>query len=210
VCNPDKRQSNLEEAKRTIPVAVALGAKNVRIFGGGKPGADGKVDKVEAAKVGRDMVREILDLPGARQVSWNFETHDFWIKSTDCKLLLDTIDDAAFGALWDIGHTSRVGGETPEESFAAIGKRIRYTHIKDARHDVTHPNAMKGGVDDGWRFVLPGEGQLPLAAGLRLLRSRGYDGYFMFEQEKRWHPVLAEPEVSFPAFIKWFKSLGLK
>jgi hypothetical protein len=31
----------------------------------------------------------------------------------------------------------------------------------------------------------------------------------MFVQEKKLHPSLAEPEVSFPAFIKWFRTLGI-
>src|SRR5512146_2857553 len=35
VCDTEKRESNLEEARRTIPVAKTLGAKVVRIFGGG-------------------------------------------------------------------------------------------------------------------------------------------------------------------------------
>ena len=35
-----------------------------------------------------------------------FETHDLWVKAADCQLLLDDIRNPAFGALWDMGHTS--------------------------------------------------------------------------------------------------------
>jgi sugar phosphate isomerase/epimerase len=207
VCDPAKRQENLDEAKRTIPVAVGLGAKNIRVFGGGP--AD-KTPKPELAKVGAAMVNEILALPGAGQLSWNFETHDHWIKATDCKLLLDVVTNPAFGSLWDLGHTFRIGGESPETTYAAIGARVRYAHVKDAAFDPAHPLAMKKADPPGWRYVNPGEGQLPLAQSLNLLRKGGYDGWLLFEHEKRWHPDLLEPEVAFPAFIKWAKALLAK
>jgi sugar phosphate isomerase/epimerase len=203
VCDPAKRETNLDEAKRTIPVALALGAKNVRVFG---VGPIDKMPREELARVGRDTMNEILALPDARKISWNFETHDNWIQSKDCLLLLNAVTDPAFGALWDIGHTSRVGGETPEQTYAAIGPRIRYTHVKDAvKVDV--PPGTKG---DGWKYVLPGTGVLPLEQGVRLLKKNGYDGWLLFEHEKRWHPDLPEPEVAFPAFVQWARPLLAK
>ena len=111
VCDASKRLANVEEARRTIPVALALEAKNVRIFGGGDLKT---MSREDAAKLGRACIEEILALPGAEKLSWNFETHDLWINSVDCQLLLSTIANPAFGALWDMGHTARVGGETPD------------------------------------------------------------------------------------------------
>ena len=96
-----------------------------------------------------------------------------------------------------------MGGESPAESYAAIGKRVGYCHVKDAVYDKSHPLAM----DDGWRYVIPGTGQLPLAESIRLLKKSGYDGWLLFEHEKKWHPNLPEPEVVFPAFIKWVRGL---
>lgn len=199
-CNLDAREKNLEEARRTIPVAKGLGAKVVRIFGGGDLD---KNTRAELAKIGCDCIEQILDLDGAREIRWVFETHDLWIQSTDCKLLLDAIPDPAFGALWDIGHTSRVGGESPAQTYAAIGPRVGYTHIKDAVYDPGHPQAMQ----DGWHYVIPGTGQLPLANAIGLLGENGYAGWLQFEHEKRWHPELPEPEVIFPAFVKWVKTV---
>ncbi len=200
VCNLEAREKNLEEAKRTIPVAKGLGAKVVRIFGGGDLNTN---TRAELAKIGCDCIESILKLDGAQNIKWVFETHDLWIQSTDCKVLLDNIPNPAFGALWDIGHTSRVGGETPAQTYAAIGPRVGYTHIKDAVYDPGHPQAMQ----DGWHYVIPGTGQLPLADAIRLLRDNGYTGWLQFEHEKRWHPELPEPEVVFPAFVKWVKTV---
>ena len=39
-------------------------------------------------------------------------------------MLLDRIPDLAFGALWDMGHTARLGGEDPADSLSALGDRV--------------------------------------------------------------------------------------
>ncbi|MBN1991657.1 MAG: sugar phosphate isomerase/epimerase [Anaerolineae bacterium] len=200
VCDPGKLPDNIEEAKRTIPVAHNLGAKNIRIFGGGDLN---KMERPELARIGRDCIAQILALAGAQDLHWLFETHDNWIRSQDCRLLLDSIYNPAFGALWDMGHTARVGGELPAETYAAIGPRIGYVHVKDAVYQPNHAQAMP----DGWRYVLPGQGQLPLAEAINLLKQNGYEGWLLFEHEKRWHPDLPEPEVVFPAFVQWVRPL---
>ena len=191
---------NIEEAKRTIRVALELGTGVVRIFGKGDLTA---MSRVEAAEIGRDCVEAILQLDGAENLKWAFETHDNWIRSDDCALLLDRIPHANVGVLWDMGHTSRVGREKPAETFRAVNGRIFYTHIKDAIYDPSHPKAMA----DGWRYVIPGSGQLPLEEAVRLLKKEGFDGWVNFEHEKRWHPELDEPEIIFPAFAKWVRPI---
>ena len=196
VCVSDRISQNMEEARRTIPVAKSLGAEVIRIFGGGDLE---KNNRKELAKMGCECINKILELDGARDLNWLFETHDLWIRAQDCRMLLDNIPDPAFGALWDMGHTYRVGGESPSESYSELKGRIGYTHIKDAVYDPNHPLAM----EDGWHYVLPGQGQLPLAESIHLLKSNGYDGWLQFEHEKRWHPELLDPEVAFPAFAKW-------
>jgi len=200
VCKPESRAANLEEARRTISTARGLGASFVRVFGGGDIENHSRQD---LAGIGSETLEAILALAGADGVRWVLETHDNWIKGQDCTIFLDRVSSPAFGVLWDIGHTSRVGGESPAETWAAIGSRVRYCHIKDAVYDPRHPQAMK----DGWRYVAPGTGQLPLAESVGLLKSHGYDGWLVFEQEKRWLPELSEPEVAFPAFAKWARPL---
>ena len=199
LCDIDNRIPNVDEAKRTIAVAKGLGAKQVRVFGMG----DLKLGREKLAEIGLECLRDILALEGARDINWVFETHDHWIQSEHCRLFLDAIPDPCCGALWDMGHTSRVGGETPSQSYEALQGRIYYTHVKDAVHEPEHPDAMK----DGWRYVPPGEGQLPLKEAIALLKQNGYDGWLLFEHEKRWHPTLPEPEDIFPKFVKWARPL---
>ena len=200
VCVPEKLEENVEEARRSIPVANALGCGSIRVFGGG----DSKTySKEQLADIGRETMEQILALDGACELKWLFETHDEWIKAVECKLLLDRIPNEAFGVLWDMGHTARVGEESPEQTYQAVGPRIGYTHVKDAVYDPQHAQAMR----DGWRYVPPGAGQLPLEEAIALLKGHGYDGWIMFEHEKRWHPELAEPEEIFPIFPTWVRPL---
>ncbi len=200
VCDVDNLDHNLEEAHRTIEVAKTFNAINARVFGGGNLE---RYTRDELAKVGCDCIERILELDGARDLHWLFETHDLWVQAQHCKLLLDSITDPAFGALWDMGHTWRVGGEKPGDSISAIGPRVGYTHVKDALYDPESPLAM----GDGWRYVTPGKGELPLAESINLLKESGYDGWLVFEHEKRWHPNLPEPEAIFPEFVAWAKPL---
>ena len=65
--------------------------------------------------------------------------------------------------------------------------------------DPGHQQAM----NDGWRYVPPGTGQLPLAEAIARLKANGYDGWIMFEHEKRWHQQLPSPEEIFPQFVRW-------
>ena len=200
VCDPQSLSQNLEEARRTIEVANNFGAINLRMFGGGDIQ---QYTHLELAQFGCDCVEQILELDGARDLLWLFETHDNWVQAEHCKLLLDNIPDPAFGALWDMGHTWRVGREKPADSFAALGSRIGYAHVKDALYDPGSPLAMS----DGWYYVAPGTGELPLVESIELLKAGGYDDWLLFEHEKRWHPNLPEPEEIFPQFVEWIKPL---
>lgn len=200
VCDPSRREADLDEAKRTVDAALAVGAANVRVFGVGKPN---EIGYAKSAEFGRECVEAILDLPGARQLSWNFETHDHWVRGADCKRLLDAVTDPAFGVLWDLGHTRRIGNESAEQTLDAIRGRVRYVHAKDAVRASDHPNDMT----DGWRYVPPGTGELELAKAIGLLKREGYDGWLTFEHENRWHPELEEPEVVFPLFVKWAREV---
>lgn len=198
VCVAEQRAANIEEAKRTIETARQFDVHTVRVFGGGDLAV---TPRAALAKTGCECVEAILALDGASEITWLFETHDIWVKASDCRLLLDAIPSPNFGALWDIGHTPRVGGEAPEESYAAMQGRVGYIHLKDAVYDPSDPQAMQ----DGWVYRLPGRGSLPLKECLGLLHRQGYTGWVQFEHEKRWHPELQEPEVAFPAFVQWIK-----
>lgn len=190
VCDAGRREANLEEAKRTIPIALELGVPNLRIFGGGDLE---KRPREELAKQGAALIAELLALDGGQQVCWCVETHDQWCRSAEMMTLLAGAENPCVGVLWDVFHTIR-HGESPAESLAGFKGRVRYTHFKD------------GLPDEAWRMVSLGDGTLPMADAVAALGAAGYTGYLALEQEKRWHDELEPPEVAFPKAVKWFRA----
>ena len=193
LCDPARRQSNLDEARRTLDVCRALGASHIRLFGGGDP-----ADRAATASVGRGCLRDILALPGASAVRWLIETHDHWLTADHVLLLLDGAPEAATGVLWDFGQPDPP--QHPDTFLAAAGDRVVATHIKDAL-PVNHcgPDAPT----KTWRIALPGRGALPLRGAVRGLRRLGFDGWWVFEHERRWHPELEPMEEALPVFVRW-------
>lgn len=200
ICDPVQCTANVEEAQRTIPMARALGCRNVRMFGGGVIDRHGREG---AAKIAQECMQRILALPGAGEIQWLLETHDNWTSAQDCLMLLDAIKAPNVGLLWDIAHPQRFNGETIDQTFSLIGPLVRYTHVKDCRYEPKHPQA----ASDGWRYVAPGTGEIQLRRAVQLLKRAGYDGYLTLEHEKRWHPDLPEPEEALPAFVRWARQV---
>ena len=200
VCVKDELEKSLEEARYSIEMAKAFDTVNLRVFGGGDLE---QYTHEELAKVGSECVSRILEIDGARDLKWLFETHDSWVQGEHARLLLDSIPDSAFGALWDMGHTWRVGREKTADTWAAIGDRVGYAHVKDAIYNPDSSLVMR----DGWHYVAPGTGELPLDESIALLQESGYSGWYLFEHEKHWHPNLPEPEEIFPQFVEWIQPL---
>ena len=47
---------------------------------------------------------------------------------------------------------------------------------------------------------------LPLKAVISRLRQDGYEGFYSFEWEKRWHPELPEPERALPRYVDFMRA----
>lgn len=60
-------------------------------------------------------------------------------------------------------------------------------------------------TQDGYRYVLMGEGDVPVLEILRRLKQMGYGGYLSLEWEKGWHPELEPPEIAIPDYIRKMK-----
>ncbi len=199
LCDATRFDENIEEAKRTIDVVLGLGATQVRMFGNG----DESVERDERLRVALRCMEGILNLDAANKIDWLLEMHDIWISSEDCGAMLDVVGHDRLSILWDIGHTTRIGSESVQETYDALGDFIPCVHLKDAVYEPEHQYAMK----DGWRYVLPGKGVLPIGEAVRLLRTREFQGWYVFEHEKRWHPTLEDPEEAILAFVKWIRSV---
>jgi len=119
------------------------------------------------------------------------ESHGDFTKSPDLVEILTRVDAPQFQLLWDAHHSFVAGKEQPADSYRALARWIRHTHLKDSK---------PSGADR--RYVLLGTGEVPVKEQVRVLASSGYEGYYCFEWEKKWHPEIEEPEVAFPHYAK--------
>ena len=179
----------IEAGQRHIDLAADLGAPFVRVFGGQIP----KEKSREAAiKTAAKNFLALADYASGKKVRVLVETHDEFSTSESVVKLMKLTNHPNTGVLWDIHHPFRLHGETPAQAFAAIGPHVHHVHVKDSKD-------LGGGKV---RYVPIGEGDVPIAQCLNLLKSAGYDGWIALEWEKTWHPEIEEPEVVFPHFIE--------
>src|SRR6266571_458233 len=180
--DPGKHAAQLDEARRFIDLAHALGAPYVRVFGNEYvPGVPR--DEMLAHIAG--ALRGLGDYARGKDVTVIIESHgDF----TDSPALLEILQKAGspnVALLWDAHHTFVSGKEQPEDTVRQLGRYIRHTHLKDS---------VAAGNDR--RYVLTGTGDVPVKRQIAALAKIGYRGFYSFEWEKRWHAEIEEPEVA--------------
>jgi sugar phosphate isomerase/epimerase len=183
---PAIRAAQIDEGRRFIDLAHQLRVPYIRVFGDRVPPGEAK-----AAAVARvvDGLRTLGEHAKGSAVGVIIESHgDF----TDSPTLLEILKSAAMpnvALLWDAHHTFVAGKEDPATTFKALGAYVRHTHLKDSKPEGAEV-----------RYVLTGEGTVPVRDTVNVLVRGGYRGYYGFEWEKAWHPEIQEPEVAFPHY----------
>lgn len=193
--NPEGQAANMEEIAQYAKLCEQFGTRYIRVFGG----KIGDTDRQDAARSMALHLQDLSRIAKAHGVTLLLETHDDWLRHEDVSLLLNLADDGAIEVLWDVHHPYRMFSETPQKTWEALGSRIQYTHWKDSL-----PSAEKA---HGYRYCLTGEGDIPLKEIYQILVNAGYDGWFTFEWEKKWHPDIHEPEVSLPQYVEYMRRL---
>ena len=184
--DPVAHATQLDEGRRFIDLAQALGAPYVRVFGNeyvkGVPRADMLAHIAEG-------LRALGDYARAKNVTVVIESHGDFTDSPALLEILRKADSPAVALLWDAHHTFVSGKEQPEDTVRQLGRYIRHTHLKDS---------VPAGSDR--RYVLTGTGEVPVQRQIEALVKIGYRGFYSFEWEKRWHPEIEEPAVAFAQF----------
>jgi sugar phosphate isomerase/epimerase len=175
-----------------IDMAHEWHAPLVRVFGGPWPPEHPQNEVFDGVAASLSRVAPAAERRGVAVV---METHDAFASAATVAEVLQRVSSPAIGALWDFHHPYRLG-ESPEHVMDTLGDRVLYVHVKDARRRA-----------DGWDLVLVGEGEVPVAQSLEVLRRRGYAGWVGVEWEKKWHPEIPGPEVALPQHLAWFRSL---
>ena len=187
VADPAKRAQGIADGKKFIDLAQQLGAPYVRVFGNKFEG--GTREEI-IARVAAGM-HEMAEYSGPGGVTVILESHGDFVDSSTLKEVLTRASSEYAGLLWDAHHTFVDGHEQPATTVAELGKWICHTHLKDSVPDGT-----------GRKYVLTGQGQVPVKAQVDALKAIGYKGYYCFEWEKVWHPELVDPEVAFPEYVE--------
>jgi sugar phosphate isomerase/epimerase len=186
--DPKVRATHLDEGRRFVDLAHELRAPYVRVFGDQIPSGEAKATVVARVIEG---LRTLGEHARGSGVGIIIESHGDFTDSPTLLELLNGVamDNVAF--LWDAHHTFVSGKEPPAKTFEAMKRFVRHTHLKDSRPE-----------GKGIRYVLTGEGTVPVRETVNILANAGYKGYYCFEWEKGWHKEIEEPEVAFPHFVQ--------
>jgi sugar phosphate isomerase/epimerase len=173
---------DFDEFIRFAELAKNWNAPYLRVFGGGKWGDEisteilvrvtKAITRCRKSLAERGLTGEIL-----------LEAHDAFSSGKNCRKLNEQIDQT-LGMLWDTHHTWKLSGESAEQTWQEIGPSVKHIHYKDSVTDST--------VNNGYRYVVPGQGEFPTADLFRLLAKVGYEAGVSVESEKMWHPTIPE------------------
>ena len=162
----EKKQETLEELRRYIQLAAKLHTPYIRVLGDLTAAPDGEVDD----ELVLSSLRELMPCAEESNVTLLVETNGVYANTARLRELLNQIESDNIGALWDLHHPYRYAGESPETTVQNLGAYIKYTHVKDSV------------VEDGKTvYKIMGEGDLPMDAMMRALRSINYEGYISLE-----------------------------
>ena len=186
--DPATRQAQFDEGRRFIDLAHAMQVKYVRMFGDRFPEGEAREDVMKRVIEGFQQMAAYAEPAGVTVLQ---ESHGDFTKSKDLVAIESAVHSKAFALLWDAHHTFVAGNEAPADTYAAIGRFVRHTHLKDSK---------PAGTDR--RYVLTGTGEVPVKEQVAVLAKAGYTGYYCFEWEKKWHPEIEEPEVAFPHYAR--------
>ncbi len=187
--DPVKRAKHMDEARRFIDLAHRMGTPYVRVFPNQFVAGEDK--QVTFARISEGL-HELGEYARPANVTVIVESHGEFRRGETLLPILEGAKSKNVAFLWDAHHTC-VEGEKPADTWAELGKYTRHTHLKDSL-------PIPGKPKEDRRYVLTGTGQIPVKEIVAVLARGGYQGYYCFEWEKRWHPEIDEPEVAFPQY----------
>ena len=177
-----------EEIGDYIRLAARLGSSYIRLLADRNADREGEVDD----EVVLAHLKEVLPLAEEKGVMLLLETNGVYADTARLRDLLVRAESDSVGALWDMHHPYRFAGESPELTVQNLGVYIKYTHIKDS--------VMENGKVS---YRLMGEGDLPVDAMMRALRSINYEGFVSLEWVKKYMPDLRNAGIVFPHFANF-------
>ena len=182
IADAAKRKENLDEAKRFINLAQQINCPYIRVFPNNLPKDQDKQATMNLIVKG---LQELGNYAKGTSVKVLMETHGDLVHSEDLSAIMQSVNHAQTGLIWDVANMWTITKEPPAQVYTALKKWIHHTHIKDGK-------LVNGEV----QYVFLGKGEVPIFEAIDLLQKDGYKGYYSFEWEKMWHPEIAAPELA--------------
>jgi inosose dehydratase len=159
------------------------------------------------------VARAVRDETGLRSV---FHHHSAgWVETpAEIDRLLAETDPRVLGLVFDTGHYTFGAGESGPTAIEALDRwqdRVWYVHLKDCS-----PEVARRSREEGWDYIQSvragifselGKGGVDFPAVVRWLKSRGYDGWAVVEQDVL--PGMGTPKESARRNREYLASLGL-
>ena len=186
-------ENALREGTAIIDIAKALNVPYIRLFGD-YINSEWGIDK--SCEFIAEGMKRLLEYGEKNNVMPLFETHGDFIKTELTMDVLERLKDYNVGAIWHISGSYGLS-EPLAETYRQLKPWLRDLHITD----------YNLGSDGKHLYCITGQGLLPIKEVYGMLVADGYDKFFTLEWEKYWIPELEEPEIAFPAHIKYIKTL---
>ena len=185
---PEKHEETMAEICEYIALAEKLGTPYIRILGDLTAAPTTDFDDENVIRPMK-LLAPVAEKAG---VTLLIETNGVYSDTSRLADVLARIGSDSVAALWDLNHPYRFAGESAETTIKNLGAYIKYTHIKDS--------VM---TEDGIKYCLIGEGDLPIDKFMGALRSVNYEGYVSLEWLKQYSPELSDAGVVFPHYAHY-------
>ena len=143
----------------------------------------------------RALIRSVIRKAEEAGITLLIETVGIYADTKRLQLLLDEFALDSLSALWDVHHTCRFAGETPQQTITNLGAYVKHVHMKDS--------LLNG---ENVEYTLPGEGSLPMREIFNALRSVNYAGFVCLEWDPAWMTAIDDPYVVYTHFAQFVKN----
>ena len=184
----------IEEGKHAIDVCVRMGIPAIRVFG---DRIENEAVKAHVTSQVAKGIRILCEYARGKNVKVMQEVHGDFLSIETLMPVVEQVNDCPeFGVLWDIANTKDVCTGNWHGFYNEIKPYLRHVHVKD--HKI---------VNDTIEYCLVGEGVIPVKDIVQTLEADGYTGWYSLEWEKKWHPEIQDPEIAFPAYFEYMKTI---
>ena len=142
--------------------------------------------------------KAVTEYAKTKGIKTSVENHGYYCQQSDrVEALIKAVNDDNFGWLVDIGNFL-CADENPLDAVKVGVKHIVYAHVKDFYYADRSVEKPDGYFDtrDGNHLCgsVLGDGIVPVAECVELIKKSGYDGWITLEYEGRETPLTAVPK----------------